>query len=306
MGEIYENIKKRRSILKEEIQCKRIQKFFRRHYYMNSILIKQKAIDKFIGLFKIKKFRNWFLNVRNKIRIIQGAYKKRYLMRHIISTRLKEFTEEEDNKYEEANENILNTFFPERINENNENNNENNENYSNYYLNHSPYDEPKLNFFAHVLDLDQIINLDDLYKGENSWAETFQEIIKHNVEVNTPIQLIEISEFHTSLVNSSGKTFCWGWNGNGQCGFNLNNDKDYLYENCNEENFNDDVNDDKFKNYVNFKDFDNIKNKEIEDDDFLNENFDFDAEINNIKEEKEMFENEEDLNKDKFDYREKY
>jgi hypothetical protein len=146
MGEIYENIKKRRSILKEEIQCKRIQKFFRRHYYMNSILIKQKAVDKFIGLFKIKKFRNWFLNVRNKVRIIQGAYKKRYLMRHIISTRLKEFTEEEDNKYEEANENILNTFFPERINENNENNNENNENYSNYYLNHSPYDEPKLNF----------------------------------------------------------------------------------------------------------------------------------------------------------------
>ena len=305
MGELYENIKKRRLILKEEIQCKRIQKFFRRHYYMNSILIKQKAVDKFIGLFKIKKFRNWFLNVRNKIRIIQGAYKKRYLMRHIISTRLKEFTEEEDNKYEEANENILNTFFPERINENNENNNENNENYSNYYLNHSPYDEPKLNFFAHVLDLDQIINLDDLYKGENSWAETFQEIIKHNVEVNTPIQLIEISEFHTSLVNSSGKTFCWGWNGNGQCGFNLNNDKDYLYENCNEENF--DVNEnDKFKNYVNFNDFNNVKNKEIEDDDFLNENFDFDAEINNIKEEKEMFENEEDFNEEKFDYREKY
>ena len=32
-------------------------------------------------------------------------------MRNIISTRLKEFTVEEDNKNEEANKNILNTFF---------------------------------------------------------------------------------------------------------------------------------------------------------------------------------------------------
>ena len=32
-------------------------------------------------------------------------------MRNIISTRLKEFTVEEDNKYKELNENILNTFF---------------------------------------------------------------------------------------------------------------------------------------------------------------------------------------------------
>ncbi len=32
-------------------------------------------------------------------------------MRSIISTRLKEFTVEENNKNEEVNENILNTFF---------------------------------------------------------------------------------------------------------------------------------------------------------------------------------------------------
>ena len=38
-----EIIKKRRGILKEEIQCKRIQKFFRSIYYMNSILIKKSS-----------------------------------------------------------------------------------------------------------------------------------------------------------------------------------------------------------------------------------------------------------------------
>ena len=39
-----EIIKKQRGILKEEIQCKRIQKFFRSIYYMNSILIKKKQL----------------------------------------------------------------------------------------------------------------------------------------------------------------------------------------------------------------------------------------------------------------------
>ena len=63
MRVLYEIIKKLRRILKEEIQCKLIQNFFQRHYYINSILIKQKAFYKFIGLFK-KKFRNLYLNVR--------------------------------------------------------------------------------------------------------------------------------------------------------------------------------------------------------------------------------------------------
>ena len=48
MRELYEIIKIRRGILKEEIQCKLIKKFFQRHYYINSILIKQKAFEKFI------------------------------------------------------------------------------------------------------------------------------------------------------------------------------------------------------------------------------------------------------------------
>ncbi len=48
MRELYEIIKKRREILKEEIQWKRIQKYFRRHYYIKTILIKQKTVDKFI------------------------------------------------------------------------------------------------------------------------------------------------------------------------------------------------------------------------------------------------------------------
>ena len=148
--------------------------------------------------------------------------------------------------------------------------------FQNSYLNHSPYDEPKLHFFAHILDLDCLVNLDDIYS--TPWSETFQEVMKHNIKQNTPIQLIEVGEMHTTLVNSSGKTFTWGWNGNGQCAFNIGKDKDYLYED--------------FK--VIKRNTNNMVRQDIRDapavvEGGLDDNFDFDAEINNIKEEEELF-----------------
>ena len=42
------------------------------------------------------------------------------------------------------------------------------------YLNHSQYDEPKLHFFAHILDLEAIINIDDI----SQWK--FKELININ------------------------------------------------------------------------------------------------------------------------------
>ena len=145
------------------------------------------------------------------------------------------------------------------------------------YLNHSPYDQPKLNFFAHILDLDTIINLDDIY--ENPWSETYQEVVKHNINQNTPIQLIEIGDFYTTLVNCNGKTFTWGWNGNGQCSFNNGKDSNYLYEDFEPVKEN--------KNIV-YKDIDSTIGSE------LDENFDFETEIESIREEKEIFGEDED------------
>ena len=38
MGELYNSIVRRRKVLKEEIQCRKIQKHFRKHFYMDKIL----------------------------------------------------------------------------------------------------------------------------------------------------------------------------------------------------------------------------------------------------------------------------
>ena len=53
MGELYNSFVKRRKVLKEEIQCRKIQKHFRKHFYMDKILKKQKVVDKFEGLINI-------------------------------------------------------------------------------------------------------------------------------------------------------------------------------------------------------------------------------------------------------------
>ena len=150
------------------------------------------------------------------------------------------------------------------------------------YLNHSTYDDPKLHFFAHILDFDQMVNIDDIYSG-TPWSQTFADVIMHNINQDTPVQIIEIGDFHTTLVNTLGKTFTWGWNGNGQCAFNLGKDSNFLLENIKARTKEE-------------TETSNIMTKDISEmpmsmEDGIDENFDFDEAVNNIKNEKEIFEN---------------
>ena len=262
---------------------------------MEQILKKQKVVDKFVGMIKFHRFHTWYLNIRKNVIIIQRAYKRIYLKRKIIEARLREFTEEEDIKYEDSTFVNSVTLFPERKLETNPNEKgsqatvQKMRNLQKFYdkklqtlnpskiqevqyLNHSPYDEPKLHFFAHILDLDAIINIDDIYTYV-PWSETFQDVTSHNIKQNTPIQLIEVGEFHTTLVNCLGKTFTWGWDGNGQCAFNINKDGKFLIDN--------------FKNIKNGK---NGVEKKFDVGDI-----DFDGELENIKNEKEIFEDEDNM-----------
>ena len=301
MGELYNSIVKRRKVLKEEIQCRKIQKHFRKHFYMDKILKKQKAVDKFVGLIKYHRFHTWYVNIRKNVIIIQRAYKRIYLKRKIIEARLQEFTEEGDIKYEDSTFVNSVTLFPERQLEANPNEKGSQATLQKMkklqkfydkklqtlnptkitevqYLNHSPYDEPKLHFFAHILDLDSIINIDDIYIAV-PWSETYQDVTSHNIKQNTPIQLIEVGEFHTTLVNSLGKTFTWGWDGNGQCAFNINKDKNFLFE-----NFKSGKSGNRLKGNINNTNYD----EGIGD-------IDFDNEIENIKNEKEIFEDEDEF-----------
>ena len=297
MGELYNKILEKKRLLKEEIKVRKIQKHFRKHFYMDKILRKQKGVDKFVGIIKYKRFHKWYINIRKSAMVIQRAYKQRYLKRKIIEQRLKEFTEEEDKNYEDAA--LLNSLnlFPERQIESHPDEKGSQATLEKWkkfeefyekkikslnpnkiieiqYLNHSRYDEPKLHFFAHILDLDSVINTDDIYVSL-PWSETYQNIISHNIKQNTPIQLISVGEFHTTLVNSLGKTFTWGWNGNGQCGFNMNKDK-YFLNNNNYNNINN-----KFKKArkkrrnVKSCDFNNIKYDNEEENKNL-ENLDID------------------------------
>ena len=294
MGELYDNIVKKRKVIKEEIRVVKIQKHFRKHFYMDKILKKQAAVDKFVGMIRYHKFHTWYVKTREKVIIIQRAYKRRYIRKKIIESRLKEFTNEEDDKFEDSNKVNANNLFPERHVETRPDENGSqapNQELENIqkkmdkklyslisnripehpYLNHSRYDEPKLYFFAHILDLETIINIDDIYVSI-PWSETIQEIINQNIKQNTPVQLIEVGEFHTTLVNSSGKTFTWGWNGSGQCSFNMNKNKDFIL---------------------------NIFKEKKNKNEFDLSDIDFDKEIENIKNNREILQDDVNGNEDK-------
>ena len=78
MGELYDKILEKKRLLKEEIKVRKIQKHFRKHFYMDKILRKQKGVDKFVGIIKYKRFHKWYINIRKSAMVIQRAYKQRY------------------------------------------------------------------------------------------------------------------------------------------------------------------------------------------------------------------------------------
>ena len=84
--------------------------------------------------------------------------------------------------------------------------------------NYDEYNSTKINLFVKILSIDSIINFSEIY--EKSWGEEYNKIYKKNMELNSPIQKISIGNYHTILLNSKGKIFCWGWNNNNQLGTN--------------------------------------------------------------------------------------
>ena len=83
------------------------------------------------------------------------------------------------------------------------------------------YNEGKIKIFARILDIDLITsNMNEI--NEISWSEIYNKIYKENIEKNTPIEIIKISNTHNLLINNLGKVFLWGWNNFNQCGINKN------------------------------------------------------------------------------------
>ncbi len=81
--------------------------------------------------------------------------------------------------------------------------------YQTSYLNISPYDEPKLHFFAYILDLDNLTANSDIY--QDVWGMTLKDFLRLCAINKNPIQLIEITGYNTNLLSSSGKVYSWGW-----------------------------------------------------------------------------------------------
>ena len=83
-------------------------------------------------------------------------------------------------------------------------------------LEHDEFESPKIEFFARILSVDILLDLNEIY--ESNWGEEFRGIYEKNMNNHTPIELIAIGDTNTLMVNSLGKIYSFGWNNNSQCG----------------------------------------------------------------------------------------
>ena len=96
---------------------------------------------------------------------------------------------------------------------------------------------PKVDFFARIMALDMIVDLNEIY--ELNWSEEFRAIYDKNMYNHTPIQLIAIGDTSTMMVNSLGKIYTFGWNNNNQCGINNKSSiKNFILPEINNNNIN--------------------------------------------------------------------
>ena len=100
---------------------------------------------------------------------------------------------------------------------------------------------PKVDFFARIMALDMIVDLNEIY--ELNWSEEFRDIYDKNMYNHTPIQLISIGDTSTMMVNSLGKIYTFGWNNNSQCGINNKASiKNFILPEINKEEINININ----------------------------------------------------------------
>ena len=100
---------------------------------------------------------------------------------------------------------------------------------------------PKVDFFARIMALDMIVDLNEIY--ELNWSEEFRDIYDKNMYNHTPIQLISIGDTSTMMVNSLGKIYTFGWNNNSQCGINNKASiKNFILPEINNEEINNNIN----------------------------------------------------------------
>lgn len=78
----------------------------------------------------------------------------------------------------------------------------------------SQFEDPKLHFFSHIVDIELYSNLNEHYNY--NWADTLKQLMCQNVKNLNSILEISLGSFHTTCLNSKGCVYSWGNNSHGQ------------------------------------------------------------------------------------------
>lgn len=74
--------------------------------------------------------------------------------------------------------------------------------------------------FMRVADLHVIGDLQEMHG--TPWASQWMQVYKDGIDSDHPIMKLQTGTSHSIACNGKGKTYCWGWNDNGQCAKDMN------------------------------------------------------------------------------------
>lgn len=87
----------------------------------------------------------------------------------------------------------------------------------------TPYSIKKIHFFTRVIDLDILVDLSEIYS--HPWSSQWIKALSENTINDCPIMSVSAGQTHSMAVNSKGRVYVWGWNDNGQCAKNPDNNE---------------------------------------------------------------------------------
>eukprot|EP00347_Sterkiella_histriomuscorum_P008181 403346072 len=234
------NALKAKENLKLHVAAKRVQKRLRGMIVRNRMLHLHLTAQRIQGFFKMKWHKEFFSSLRNNVITIQRSIRRFLARRDIIKQRLVSYIGQELN--------ILRNV--KQI-----------ENYQLYGAQadgaalqeiikpHTPYSMKKIQLFLKTIDMHILTDLQEIYS--QPWSTQWMKLSKDCLVAESPIMQLQVGSTHTLAINQKGRLYCWGWNDNGQCAKNINEQSEVIirqsskaaqvFLNENQDQFNSDI-----------------------------------------------------------------
>lgn len=188
--------------LRLHVSAKKVQKRLKGLIIRRRIHMLNKTAARIQSYFRGRWFRQVFLMIKKNTAVLQRGARRYLARRDIILQRTKDYLAQELQFLYNVREMENFQLFGEDGN-------------PELLKSHTPYSMKKIFLFSRVADMHVITDLSEIHS--TPWAAQYMKIYKDSIANEAPIMQVEVGATHSYAVTGKGRSFCWGWNDNGQC-----------------------------------------------------------------------------------------